>query len=716
MSSLVSRVFSRRAAAVFPLALAALLIFAKLGGFGLWEPHETELLAAAASTEPIGETAREGAGPGASARGGPLSRALISLGMEIGDPGELSVRLPGAVLALLAVVALFFCLLPLGGLRLAVYATLACASAPVLLFHGRQLTGESVALLAETLALGGAALAAWAPRRAQTIAGFVLAATGALLWSIESGLLLGLAVPAAAISCALAMRGEAGRVFSAEQRPELRRTALLLVAAPAALLAGGAFFASALTDGEGSAWITGGLAAGPRQWPGFDRPLEQLLYGWFPWIAAAPFALLDQSHGRGERPRFAGELSALAIAALAFLCLAQLAHLSLGDRPPLIAIVPVSILAGLGLDALERSESAPRLGAFFSLVLLAVLVRDFAQRPEVLLTGYAFDGLEVPKSFSPVVRVAVAAAPFGLLLIMGGFFGRGGEGSARWRRFRVAALAPVAAAAFGGYVVLQLVPDLSRDLSSKHVIDAYRQYRDGDEPLAVLGDGSPPVPAERLSGKKDLFAWLDRRERVFALLPPERLAGLDRSWRLETGEHLHVLDDESERYLLVTNLPRQDEANVNPIARYVFSEPFDSGPRHRVEVDYDGRVTLLGWELSSDLGEERMEAGESYELRTYWRCDQRPRADYRVFVHIDGPGTRINGDHDPVRGAYPMRQWRPGDHVLDVYRGRAPLTQDSGRYTVSVGLYRGRNRLDVADSGRWREKDDSVSLGSVRLD
>ncbi|MFO8072526.1 MAG: glycosyltransferase family 39 protein [Polyangia bacterium] len=701
---------------VFPLVLAALLIFAELGSFGLWEPHETELLAAAASADPIGDAARQGAVPGASARGGPLAGALISLGLEIGDPGELSVRLPGAVLALLAVVVLFFCLLPLGGLRVAVYATLACASAPVLLFHGRQLTGESVALLAETLALGGSALAAWAPRRGQMIVGFVLAAIGALLWSIESGLLLGLAVPAAAIFCALAMRGEAARALFAEQRPERRRTALLLVAAPAALLAAGAFLASALTGGEGSAWITGGLAAGPREWPGFDRPLEQLLYGWFPWIAVAPFAFLDESRTEGERPRFAGELRALAIAALAFFCLAQLTHFSLGDRPPLIAIVPVSILVGIGLDALERSKSAPRLGALFSLVLLAVLIRDFAQRPEMLLTGYAFENLEVPRSFSPVIQIAVAAGPFGLLLITGGFFGRGGEGSPRWRRFRVAAFAPVAAAAFGGYVVLQLVPELSRDLSSKHVIDAYRQYRDGDEPLAVLGGGSPPVPAERLSDRKDLFAWLERPERVFALVPPQRLAGLDRSWRLETGGHLYVLDDESERYLLVTNLPRPDEQNVNPIARYVFSEPFDPRPRHPVEVDYDGRVTLLGWELSSDIGEDRMEAGEAFELRTYWRCDQRPRADYRVFVHVDGPGTRINGDHDPVRGAYPMRQWRPGDHVLDVYRGRVPLTQDSGRYTVNVGLYRGRNRLEVVDSGRWRERDDSVTVGSVQLD
>jgi hypothetical protein len=85
----------------------------------------------------------------------------------------------------------------------------------------------------------------------------------------------------------------------------------------------------------------------------------------------------------------------------------------------------------------------------------------------------------------------------------------------------------------------------------------------------------------------------------------------------------------------------------------------------------------------------------------------------QVFVHIDGFGLRLNGDHVPVQGKYPTNLWLEGDVIVDAQTFTVPANYPNGDYTIYVGLYRGNKRLTVKSGS----KDDSnrVNAGVLRV-
>ncbi|MCA9609366.1 MAG: hypothetical protein KC619_27385, partial [Myxococcales bacterium] len=70
---------------------------------------------------------------------------------------------------------------------------------------------------------------------------------------------------------------------------------------------------------------------------------------------------------------------------------------------------------------------------------------------------------------------------------------------------------------------------------------------------------------------------------------------------------------------------------------------------------------------------------------------------YAPFVHIDGAGQRLNGDHEPVEGRYPVRLWEEGDVVVDRQEIRVPANYGRGNLTIFMGFWAGDNRLDVVE-------------------
>ncbi len=686
--------FPHRLPALVPPVLAAILLLANLGRSGLWEPDETRVLASALGSAPADEA---GGAP-------PLTRLLVPAATALLGPGELAARLPGAVLCWLAVLLVHVTLIALGGRRVAAFGTLAFASSTVCLFHGRQLTGDAPLLLAQTAATAGLALAAFGSGRRTAVAGAALAAFGLLAGPVEAGLLAGAVLPAATVLAALALTGDAARIFSASDRPPPRLVATAAATATVTLIAGCAYLAVVRSGMPDVAVVTGGMAGAPFSWPGFDGPFDRLAYGWFPWVSVVPLALLPLLVADRDAPPT--PLLSLAIAGIAAGYVLHVADTSVRGPQPLFLALPMAAAVGLALDRLETSRSRAAMATAFGLVFTAVLVRDFAQTPGVILSAHGFERVAVPADFKPVLFAALASLPFGVMLALLGFLpGRAPEGDpppARgrfdWRRSRGTLLAPVAAAVFGGWVAFAMVPGLSRGLSPRHALEAFSALRSADEPLAILGDNTSLPEAERLSSSGDLVRWLARKDRVLALLPHAKLPTMDRAFRQKHGRNLHVLDRSDERLLVITNRPEPGEKNDNPLSGFVFSKAFDPPPRNPVEVDFDGRAALVGWDLRSDAGNDVMERGATFHLATYWRCDEALGGDFRIFVHFEGPGPRIQADHEPVGGALPTREWRPGDRVLDVHEGRVVSSQAAGSYILKVGLFHGDVRLKVADA------------------
>ncbi|MDB4278767.1 hypothetical protein N9917_04125, partial [Deltaproteobacteria bacterium] len=88
-------------------------------------------------------------------------------------------------------------------------------------------------------------------------------------------------------------------------------------------------------------------------------------------------------------------------------------------------------------------------------------------------------------------------------------------------------------------------------------------------------------------------------------------------------------------------------------------------------------------------------AGQRFEVTWYWRVLGKAPSGYEVFVHVDGQGLRLHGDHIPVDGHYPTKLWETGDVIVDTQELLVPANYPIGDYTMYVGLFSGSKRLEV---------------------
>ena len=177
------------------------------------------------------------------------------------------------------------------------------------------------------------------------------------------------------------------------------------------------------------------------------------------------------------------------------------------------------------------------------------------------------------------------------------------------------------------------------------------------------------------------------------------------------GELLPVISDPEGRYLLGVSEMMPGEPNRSPLARVVLRER--PTPRYPVlEGNFDNKVRYLGYDLTS-YPDGTVAALQNVTITHYWECLGKISGDYEVFVHIDGMGDRINGDHDPAEGLFPTRYWRPGDFVIDRQKLRIPFfarpSREPTAYQMYVGLFRGESRLPLAEG----EGNDNRLYGGV---
>lgn len=271
--------------------------------------------------------------------------------------------------------------------------------------------------------------------------------------------------------------------------------------------------------------------------------------------------------------------------------------------------------------------------------------------------------------------------------------------------------------AVGAFVVCGFQPGLGRHFSPQPVYETYAELADqNQEPLAVYR--SPATAAEyhteasvqRIDSEDTILAFLDQPGRRWVVMPAEELAPLDRRHRARTGSHLYVADARSARLLLVASSPVEGRPNASFLEDAVLREAPE--PEHVVRINFADRVELLGYDLSTPTP-DGVGAGQRFEITWYWRALDEPPEGYTVFVHIDGYGRRLNGDHEPVAGRYPPKLWEAGDVIVDRQELVVPASFRRGDYEIFVGWFRGKNRLEVrsgADDG-----EDRVRVGTLRV-
>jgi len=142
-------------------------------------------------------------------------------------------------------------------------------------------------------------------------------------------------------------------------------------------------------------------------------------------------------------------------------------------------------------------------------------------------------------------------------------------------------------------------------------------------------------------------------------------------------------------------------------------------PQHRLAVNLDDKVKLLGYDLKA----ESYKPGQVIGLTLYWQALTAMEKDYTVFTHLLGSYNPLTngplwGGHDsrPGDGTYPTTVWEAGEIVIDEYG--IPIQADAPpeEYQLEVGMYHlaTMERLPVLDdSGAVR--DDKVLLGTLQL-
>ena len=198
-----------------------------------------------------------------------------------------------------------------------------------------------------------------------------------------------------------------------------------------------------------------------------------------------------------------------------------------------------------------------------------------------------------------------------------------------------------------------------------------------------------------LANQSALITYLLEDEPRWAVIPADELATINRVYRRRADRHLFVADASSARVLLVTNEVPDGRENQSFIAQYVLDEAPDD-IQHPTNIRFDDKIELVGYDL--DLPSDgSVGPGQDFTITWYWRALRRVSGSWKIFLHVDGHGLRLNGDHDPVEERYPVRLWDEGDVVVDVQQLSVPAHYRSGSYQIFVGFFSGENRLEVTE-------------------
>jgi len=270
---------------------------------------------------------------------------------------------------------------------------------------------------------------------------------------------------------------------------------------------------------------------------------------------------------------------------------------------------------------------------------------------------------------------------------------------------------------WGIYLAHGYLPRLAMQDSSRDVYATWERLAAKDAQLAqyrVTDRGTAYYAQHRsrmLNTTSQLLEHLNPDATRWAVLPSVDLPEIDQAYRRKTGRHLTVIETHSARNSLVTTQTVSGQVDRNPLATAVLGtvpEPI----QHQVSVNFDDRIELLGYDMQlphpSYVG-----AGESLRFTWYFRSVNRESTAYRLFVHLDGAGKRIHGDHIPVNEQYPIPLWEPGDVIVDRHTIDIPAGTPAGEYAIYLGFFEGNSRMPIRSGPQSAES--RAQVGVLRI-
>lgn len=262
-----------------------------------------------------------------------------------------------------------------------------------------------------------------------------------------------------------------------------------------------------------------------------------------------------------------------------------------------------------------------------------------------------------------------------------------------------------------------LVPLIARHVSHRGIYTKYKALGGGELALYALprtGTRFYEQSAVELASVSALFDFLGKypgappSKRVFAMVGAQELAPIDQFAR-QGGKRYFVLDDSNAQSLLLSNLLRPGEVDLNPLRRLVLDQA--PTPRVPLKVRFEDRVELIGYDIPPEITR-----GQDYVVRLYFKVLAPLGGTYKIFMHFDGPGSRVNGDHVPLDGKFPTSYWVPGSYIIDEHlMSSGRMAQPAGSYNVFFGFWPGGDspRLKVQEGPHDGEH--RVKLGMMKV-
>jgi hypothetical protein len=565
----------------------------------------------------------------------------------------------------------------------------------------------------------------------------VLVLVGLVMGTLSAGLWLAVFVPLAATAVAAAAFNPSRRFAIVAGVAALAVLGLLLLTIfhtePAQAGARALFGRMFVAAKDYLPWLGGTWRKGeaPMASVGFNNVVNQVAFGMYPWTALAPIAILRFVVApRRDQAGFGG-MVLIAWALIAYLATAifwrDVGEVRYSALPAIALAIGVLIddLLAAKLDGDEGRAPAGAAGLRIAAVFVGLAAFTLADDthnfhdtlPSIHILGTAavfpkellflegvivFFGCAVGGLLA--AGLAVATGPAKLLGLerrtytTGGLLGAVGLGGL-----------------YGLFLSLVLVPQLSQHFSYKNLFQSYFEHKKGDEPVGVMGiPGAGPEfyahgKLTRLDSTPQLFSFLKRSERVFAILPRDKLCEVHQQSQSQ-GVTFHVLDRNS-RFNLFTNKLADGEKDVNPLLE-TFRQAPDKIARP-VTATFDDAIELLGADLP-----DRVSKGEKFKVTLWFRVKKRPTANYKVFMHFDLGGARFQGDHDQP-GVCPTSAWKPGDVIEDTFEVTAGgMTHPKGVHEIHVGFFTGGNGAykNLAVTAGEHDIVDRVLLGTIRVD
>lgn len=453
---------SRRWAWIFALGVPAVLLLARLGASGIWDPYELNAadLARRVAVNVFGASslALEGTENGMPKLGdlghNDLSTLSIALGFKLFGLHEWAGRLPLALWGLAGVCATYLGLARLIDRRAGVYGALVLATMPLYFLQARTMLGDVVTMACVAIAFFGLAVAAFgtaapgepAGRATRVRAGALALGLLGLAGGFDSrGALIGVALPALGVGLAWAVAWASGQ-RRADRLGDVAGALALVAGAASAWLGTDALFHT--TSSEYS-MLVGAQIATPSKFPTFDYVILFLGHSLFPWSAFVPFALgrlfreptfaAADAEGAAASPdrAVAARESVTRLALIVGAAVAFGVHAVMAPRTGHLAFAGPALLAGIAAVAIrdfERGAPASRALAVGVAILAGIYLRDYSTFPDKGLSAFAVSGASFPESFKDQATTIIRISTVVFVAIT--FFAWMERDARTWFRFR----------------------------------------------------------------------------------------------------------------------------------------------------------------------------------------------------------------------------------------------------------------------------------------